>query len=121
MVIHQQFPDFVLFLYIHIALTEGAMNQGQEAAILEKMKRLFPDSVELEEKLNTETRKYYDFDKRKLRALFKDTFRSFSKISFIRRYWVCSDLYDIACVGANGSENHSKAMEAVKDIIDISL
>ena len=121
MVIHQQFPDFVLFLYIHIALTEGAMKQGHEAAILEKMKRLFPDSVELEEKLNTETRKYYDFDKRKLRAMFKDTFRSYSKVSFIQKYWVCSDLYDIACVGDNGTNDHMAAIEAVKEIIDISL
>jgi hypothetical protein len=120
MVIHQQFSDFVLFLFIHVALVDGELQVEQKEIILAKMVRLYPDDTNLEEKFGYETRKYYDFERKKLLTLIKDTFRTFSKLTFVQKYRIYADLFDIALLSKN-PESQALATSALKEIMDVSL
>ena len=121
MVIHNNFADFVLFLYVYIAFSDGDFHPLERAEIIEKMKKLYPeDASEYEMKIDETVRHYHDFEKTKLNSLFKDTFKHFSKITFNQRYRVYTDMYDILHADGKVDEAEMLALNALKEIIDIT-
>ena len=120
MVIHNNFSDFVLFLYIYIAFSDGEFHELERAAILEKMKKLYPNDSDYEKKIDDAVRLYDDFDKKQFKALFTDTFKHFSKITFSQRYKVYTDMYEIVHADGKVLEAETTALNALKEVIDIT-
>ncbi|MBX2947613.1 MAG: TerB family tellurite resistance protein [Cyclobacteriaceae bacterium] len=120
MVIHKNFADFVLFLYIYMAHADGEFHEAEREVIKEKMKRLYPEDVDFNKKLNEELNLFDDFDKNQLKTLFRDTFNHFSSIKFPQKYKVFTDMYDIINADGKVDESETKALNALKEIIDIS-
>ncbi len=119
MVIHKNFSDFVLFLYVYIAFSDGEFHPLERAAILEKMKKLYPEGDDFEKKLNHEIRQYDDFDKKQLKQLFKDTFNHFPKVTFNQKYKIYTDMYEIVQADGKVLEAEEMALEALKEVIDV--
>lgn len=120
MVIHKNFSDFVLFLYVYVAFSDGQFQPLEKEIILEKMKKLYPDNTDLEKRLNEEIRLYDDFNKNQIKALFKDTFKQFPKVTFIQKYKVYTDMYEIVQVDGKIHEAEKLALQALKEVIDLS-
>jgi uncharacterized tellurite resistance protein B-like protein len=120
MVIHKSFADFVLFLYIHMAHADSDFHQSELSTIRKKMAKLYPYDDKLEERLQAAIQEYTAFDKSQLRILFKDTFSHFPHIKFAQKYKVYSDMYDIVNADGKIEESEAKALQDLKEIIDIS-
>jgi len=120
MVIHKNFSDFVLFLYVYVAFSDGDFHPLEKETILEKMKKLYPEDANYEKILNEEIRLYDDFDKNQMKALFKDTFKHFPKVTFTQKYKVYTDMYEIVQADGKIHEAETLALQALKEIIDLS-
>ena len=70
MVIHDSFPDFLLFVYVHMSEADHNYDPKEMALIKKKMHALFPEGTDLEKKLYRAIRDYNNFDKSRLDALF---------------------------------------------------
>lgn len=120
MVIHKSFADFVLFLYVHMAHSDRDFHQSELHTIRKKMGKLYPYDDKLEEKLQSALKEYQTFDKAKLKILFRDTFSHFPHIKFAQKYKVYADMYDIVHADGKIEETEAKALQELKEIIDIS-
>lgn len=119
MILHTSFSDFVLFLYVHMAHADGDFHELEKNVIREKMSRLYPKEVNTEEKLDTALKQYTSFDKSQLRILLKDTFGHFTNVKFAQKYKIYTDMYDIINADGKVDESETKALNALKEIIDI--
>jgi uncharacterized tellurite resistance protein B-like protein len=119
MVIHSNFADFVLFLYIHMSHVDNDYDPTEMKVIKEKMKRIFPEDVDLEKKLYTTLREYNAFDQSKMSELIKDTFAHFKSVKFSQKYKIYTDMYDIINADGKVDESETKALEALKQINEI--
>ncbi|MFN3840848.1 MAG: TerB family tellurite resistance protein [Cyclobacteriaceae bacterium] len=120
MVIHKNFADFVLFLYIHMAHADGEFHETEVEVVKEKMKKLFPMESDYDKKLKEAQMLYLDFDKRQLRTLFQDTFKHFSDVKFPVKYHIYTDLYDIINADGKIDETETEALNSLKEIIEVS-
>lgn len=118
MVIHNSFPDFLLFLYVHMSEADHDYNPAEMALIKSKMKDLFPSGTDLEQKLYRTIRDYNNFDKAKLKGLFQDTFVRFQKESEALKENLFQDIQEIARADGELNPSESKALEALKQIFD---
>ena len=121
MVIHNSFKDFVLFLYVHMAHADGEFHESEIVLVRDKMVKLFhPEEVDIDAKLKEALKQYDDFDKSQLKSLFRDTFDHFNTIKFAQKYKVYSDMYDIIHADGKIDESETKALQELKEIIDIN-
>ncbi len=121
MVIHKSFADFVLFLYVHMAHADGEFHELELNLVREKMLKLFhPEKVDLDSKLNEVISQYRAFDKNKLKILYRDTFDHFTNVKFAQKYKVYTDMYDIINADGKVEESETRALNELKEIIDIS-
>lgn len=120
MIIHQSFADFVLFLYVHMAHADSDFHETEVKVIREKMGKLYPNDKNLDAKLDEVLKQYRSFDKNKLRILFRDTFDHFTNVKFAQKYKVYTDMYDIINADGKIDESETKALNELKEIIDIS-
>ena len=118
MVIHSNFADFVLFLYVHMSHVDNDYDPSEMKVIKEKMTRIFPKETDMEKKLYTTIREYNAFDKSKINELMKDTFQQFSSVKFSQKYKIYTDMYDIINADGEVSESEAKALETLKEIIE---
>ncbi len=118
MVIHENFADFVLFLYVYIAFSDGEFHPKEREVILEKMKKLYPDESDYEKRIDKTVQLYDDFNKNNFKSLFKDSFKHFSKVTFSQRYKVYTDMYDIVHADGKVHEAETIALNALKEVID---
>jgi uncharacterized tellurite resistance protein B-like protein len=120
MVIHSNFADFVLFLYVHMAHADGECHELEEGVIREKMHKLYPREQDFDQRLDAAMKQYHDFDKGQLRLLFRDTFQQFTNVKFSQKYKVYTDMYDIINADGRIDERETHALTMLKEIIDIS-
>ena len=88
--------------------------------IRKKMEKLYPYEGDLDQKLELALKEYQAFDKSKLKILFKDTFNHFTKVKFSQKYKVYTDMYEIINADGKIEESEAKALQELKEIIDIS-
>lgn len=119
MVIHSSFADFVLFLYVHMSHADNDYDPTEMKVIKEKMARIFPKEVDLEKKLYNTIREYNAFDRSRMGDLIKDSFAHFSNVKFSQKYKIYTDMYDIINADGKVDESETKAMEALKQIIEM--
>ena len=119
MVIHKNFADFVLFLYIHMAHVDGEYHISEEEAILDKMQKLYPNEANPKQKLKDALDAYHQFDKNNFTALLHDTFFHFHHVKFAQKYKVYTDMFDIVHADGKLHEAEERALKELKRIIDM--
>lgn len=119
MVIHKDFPDFVLFLYVYMAYADGVFHPSEKEAIISKMGKLFPHEGDPKSKILATEKEYLNFDPNKIGELIHDTFRHFSHVKFNQKYKVYTDMYDIINADGKVDQAETMALNALKKIIDL--
>ncbi len=119
MKVHDSFSDFVLFLYVHMALSDGLMHPKEELAILDKLTKLFPHEGNPKKKLDEALASYRDFDLSTLDEFIHYSFKHFNQIKFAQRYKIYTDMYDIMHADGKVEETETQAMDTLKKIIDL--
>ncbi|GHN01912.1 hypothetical protein WSM22_34010 [Cytophagales bacterium WSM2-2] len=120
MVLHKQFPDFVLFLYTHMALCDGSMHENEELVILDKMRKLFPNETNPKSKLIAAVTEYKSVDSALINTIIRDSFKTFDQVKFATKYKVYTDMYDVVNADGRVEESERKALNSLRDIIDMN-
>jgi len=117
--VHESFSDFVLFLYIHMALADGTLHPQEEMVILDKLTRLFPLEGNPKKKFDEAVFAYKNFDKSTMDEFIHHSFKHFNHIKFAYRYKVYTDMYDIIHADGKVDETETVAINTLKKIIDL--
>ena len=121
MVIHDNFADFVLFLYIHMAHADGVYHPAEAEVIADRIPKLFPDESDVTGKLARAEKQYAAVDKAQIETIIKDTFKHFNAIRFSQKYKVYTDMYDIIHADGKVEESETRALNQLKDIIEMGV
>ncbi len=119
MVIHKSFNDFVLFLYVHMANSDGESHDLEKGVILGKMTKLFPPESNLDTLFEDALKQYRSTDKSTVIEIIRATFKHFDQVKFAQKYKVYTDMYDIINADGKVHESETKALKELKQIIDI--
>lgn len=117
MVIHSNFPDFILFVYVHMSEADNNYDPAEMAVIREKMSSLFPAGTDFEKKLYTTIRQYNSFDKSQLGSLFEESFRHFSGSASGKIAGVYQDLQEIILADGKVDNAEARVLEALQKLI----
>jgi uncharacterized tellurite resistance protein B-like protein len=120
MVLHNNFQDFVLFLYIHMALADHYLHPAEESVILDKMSRLFPAEADQKKKFDDAVKHYESLSHEKAVEVIRDTFRHFDQVKFAQKYKVYTDMYDVINADGKVEEAEKFALDALKEIINMN-
>ena len=120
MVVHKSFADFVLFLYVHMAHADGALDDTEKKVVLEKMSKLFPGESEHHKRFSQAVIEYQKFDQTKVTEIIRATFGQFRDIKFTQKYKVYSDMYDIINADGKIEKSEMKALDELKQIINMA-
>ncbi len=120
MVIHNNFQDFVLFLYVHMASADSQLAGLEEEVILGKMKKLFPNEQDLKKKFEHAVAEYRSYNHDQVMDIVRSTFKAHSEIKFAQKYKVYTDMFDIINADGRVEESERAALDALKEIIDIN-
>jgi uncharacterized tellurite resistance protein B-like protein len=120
MVIHANFNDFVLFLYVHMSRADETYDPNEMATIKKKLAKLFDKDADVEKKLYTAIREYNSFNKENLTNLFKDSFQYFGEDQRVLKNNFYNDLNEIVLADGQVLHSETKALEALKEIIELN-
>ena len=120
MVLHKQFQDFVLFLYTHMALCDGSMHENEQLVILDKMAKIFPTEPDPKKKLSAAVAEYKSIDPALVNTIIRDSFKSFDQIKFAQKYKIYTDMYDVVNADGRVEESERKALNTLREIIDMN-
>jgi uncharacterized tellurite resistance protein B-like protein len=120
MVLHKYFQDFVLFLYVHMALADNFLHPSEEQVIIEKMAKLFPTESDLKRKFDLAVVEYRTVDPGMVMAVIHDSFKFFDKVKFAQKYKVYTELYDVVNADGKVEESEKLALDALKEIINLN-
>ena len=120
MVLHKHFHDFVLFLYVHIALADQFLHPSEEQVILGKMSKLFPSENDLKKKFDLAVAEYRALDPAMVTSVIQDSFRFFDQVKFSQKYKVYTEMYDVVNADGKVEESEKIALDALKDIINLN-
>jgi uncharacterized tellurite resistance protein B-like protein len=120
MVLHKQFPDFVLFLYAHMAMCDGFMHENEELVILDKMSKIFPTESDPKKRLMDAIAEYKSIDPALVNTIIRDSFKFFDHVKFAQKYKIYSDMFDVVNADGRVEESERKALNSLRDIIDIN-
>jgi uncharacterized tellurite resistance protein B-like protein len=120
MVIHTSFPDFILFLFVHIAHTDNSYDPREMSTIKAKMQRLFPDGTDLEKKLYQAIREYNSFDQSRLTELLRDTFAFFNEDTETCKTKLYADVKAIIKADGKVLPTEREAFYTIKRIIEFA-
>jgi len=119
MKVHDSFNDFVLFLYVHMALSDGSLHPNEEVVILDRLTKLFPQEGDPKKKFDEAIAAYQHFDMTNLKEFIHYSFKHFNQVKFAQRYKIYSDMYDIMHADGKVAEAEQVALNTLKEIIDL--
>ena len=119
MVIHNSFNDFVLFLYVHMANSDGESHDLEKGVIIGKMTKLYPPESNLDKIFDDAMEQYRSINKSNVVDIIRATFKHFDQVKFAQKYKVYTDMYDIINADGKVHESETKALKELKQIIDI--
>lgn len=120
MVIHNNFPNFVLFLYIHMALADNHLHPLEEEVILGKMKKLFPNDHDHKKIFQQALAEYKSYNHEQVMNIVRSTFKQHTEVKFSQKYKVYTDMFDVINADGKVEESERIALDALKEIIDIN-
>ena len=119
MLLHKTFSDFILFLYVHMSHADESYDPNELAAIKTKMKSLFPEGTDIERKLYTALREYNALERSSLSGVIEESFQHFSgDPGAMVSNDMYADLYEIIQADGKVDQAETKALEALKKVID---
>ena len=121
MIIHDNFQDFVLFLYLHMAHSDGSMHSQEENIVREKMQKLFPEGTDLNLKFEEARAAYQAIKPEEVPAIIKVTFDHYKDIKFAVKYKVYTDMYDIINADGKVDESETSALDLLRRVIDLGI
>lgn len=121
MIIHTNFQDFVLFLYLHMAHADGSMHSQEENIVREKMQKLFPAEIDLNQKFEDALAIYKGVKPEEVPAVIKETFEHYKDVRFALKYKVYTDMYDIINADGKVDESETSALDLLRRIIDLGI
>jgi uncharacterized tellurite resistance protein B-like protein len=119
MVIHQNFADFVLFLYIHMAYADGEYHPKEHDVIVGKVHKLYPATSDAEGLVASAEKVYRATDKTRIGTIIRETFRHFNSVKFSQKYKIYTDMYDIIHADGKVDESETAALNELKEIIEL--
>lgn len=119
MKVHESFSDFVLFLYVHMALSDGFLHSNEEIVILDKLTKLFPQEGNPKKKFDDAVAAYHNFDQATLDEFIQHSYKHFNQVKFAQRYKIYTDMYDIMHADGKVDEGEMQALDTLKRIIDL--
>ncbi len=119
MKVHESFSDFVLFLYVHMALSDGFLHSNEEIVILDKLTKLFPQEGNPKKKFDDAVAAYHSFDQSTLDEFIQHSYKHFNQVKFAQRYKIYTDMYDIMHADGKVDEGEMQALDTLKRIIDL--
>jgi uncharacterized tellurite resistance protein B-like protein len=120
MIIHNNFEEFALFLYVHMAHTDGSLHPSEEGMILNKISKLFPEEQNARAKLDEVILKYNELEQEEVLETIRASFNYFYDVTFAQKYKVYTDMYDVINADGKVDEAEKKALDALKEIISIN-
>jgi uncharacterized tellurite resistance protein B-like protein len=118
MVIHSSFPDFVLFLYVHVAQLDHTFDPNEMSTIKAKMAKLFPEGTDLEKKLYQTIREYNRFDRSKINQLCEETLLHFKADGATLKSRLFKDFEDIIMADGQIHQLETRMLEKIRRIVD---
>jgi uncharacterized tellurite resistance protein B-like protein len=119
MKVHESFNDFVLFLYVHMALSDGSLHHSEELVILDRLTKLFPQEGNPKKKFDQAVVAYKEADKTSLDEFIHHSFQHFNHVKFAQRYKIYTDMYDIMHADGKVADAEQVALNTLKRIIDL--
>jgi uncharacterized tellurite resistance protein B-like protein len=119
MKVHESFSDFVLFLYVHMALSDGFLHSNEEIVILDKLTKLFPQEGNPKKKFDDALAAYQNFDQSTLDEFIQHSYKHFNQVKFAQRYKIYTDMYDIMHADGKVDQGEMLALNTLKKIIDL--
>ena len=120
MVIHASFKDFILFLYVHMSRADENYDPNEMSIIKKKIEGLLDKGADIEQKLYTAIREYNSYDKSKLSALFQASFKHFSDDKSVAKNSFYNDLNEIILADGKVDVTETRALDALKEIIELN-
>lgn len=117
---HENFSDFVLFLYIHMALSDGSLHPKEEEMILDNIIKLFPLEGNPKKKFNEALASYKMYEPSTIDDFIHASFKHFTQVKFAQRYKIYTDMYDIMHADGKVAEAEQLALNKLKRIIDLA-
>ena len=119
MKVHDSFNDFVLFLYVHMALSDGSLHPSEELVILDRLTKLFPQEGNPKKKFDEAVNAYKKADKINIDEFIHHSFKHFTNVKFAQRYKIYTDMYDIMHADGKVADAEQVALDTLKKIIDL--
>jgi uncharacterized tellurite resistance protein B-like protein len=120
MKVHDSFNDFVLFLYVHMALSDGTLHPSEELLILDRLTKLFPQEGNPKKKFDQAVLAYKEVDATTIDEFIQHSFRHFnSHVKFAQRYKIYTDMFDIMHADGKVADAEQLALNTLKKIIDL--
>jgi uncharacterized tellurite resistance protein B-like protein len=117
MVIHSSVPDFVLFLYVHLAQIDESYDPRELAVIKSRMKALFPEGTDLERKLYQAIRDYQKLDKSSIGKICADTIAFFNHSGSPFSAKLIRELEEIVKADGNLQQSEQQALDRLTEIL----
>ena len=123
MVIHDNFADFIVFLYIHMSHADNEYHVKEQDMVKVKMKRLFPDTTNapMTAKYEKALSQYKLVKKEDVIVVIRDSFKHFNSVKPTLKYKVLSDLFDLISADGRIDERETTTVEELKEIMGILI
>ncbi len=110
----ENFEDFSLLLFLHLASVDGSLHPNERDTILEKMKELFPENSSYEEKLLAMETRYRKLGSGVAEELITSTWQNFSSIDPSMKYKLYAGLFDIINSDSRVNEEETRFLKVLK-------
>ena len=120
MIIHNNFHDFSLFLYLHVAHADGQLHQQEESLIREKIPGLFGPETDAEQKFASALDQYRSIAQEAIPMLIKATFQHFGEVQFAAKYKVFTDLFDIINCDGRVDYSETSVISQLRELMALS-
>lgn len=114
------FPDFIVFLYVHLSQADSQYDPTELAAIKNKMASLYPAGTDLERKLYTTIREYNAIDKALLPELLETSARQLGTGHGADHAAILTSMQEIIRADGQVAPAETTALEALTQLIALS-
>lgn len=103
-----------------MALCDGSMHENEQLVILDKMAKIFPAEPDPKKKLNDAVAEYKSIDPALVNTIVRDSFKFFDQVKFAQKYKIYTDMYDVVNADGRVEESERKALNTLREIIDMN-
>ena len=119
MVIHNNFPDFATFLYIHMSHVDHEYHAKEEEMVRAKMKKLLPDTTNapMASKYQQILNQYHLTKREDVIEIIKASFKHFESAKPSLKLKILSDMLDLINADGKIDKRETATLHELKEII----